>query len=183
MKPGQTIWAGYVDTREQAHESAKAAYRIAWQSIENGIPCTIAVTEMQEDISVRQRRFFHGVVLAQISEQVVVDGTRYTIDVWKEHLKSIFIPDKWEMHLSLIRDKKTGVMRKAKRKTPRLLRKSTERMGVKAYSEFIEKCIAHAATEWGVEFYFYGDEREAVRYKPQPKQAKAEKREEEHAVA
>lgn len=47
------------------------------------------------------------------------------------------------------------------------------------YSEYIDKVIAHAASEFGVVFHFRADEREAVRYRP----ARAKRREAEEVAA
>lgn len=174
-------WSRLVETREQAHEAAKIAYRAAWQMVDNGTRCMMIVREFEDAISVRQRGFFHAAVLPQIAEQVVVGGSRFATKVWKEHLKDILLPDVWEMRHALVFDRKTKTLRKAKRATPHKRPKSTEDLGVKRYSEFIDCCIAHASTEWGVEFLFFAEEREAVRYTPPKRKAKQE--EAEHVAA
>ncbi len=43
-------------------------------------------------------------------------------------------------------------------------RKSTEALSIKGYSDFLDRCIAHATTEWNVQFRFLAEERDAVRY-------------------
>lgn len=114
------------------------------------MPCVL-LCEWEDDLSARQRRFLHGPVLGQISEQARGEGgQRYHMQVWKELFRSQFLGSKWEM----VNGK------------PIELRVSTEDLGVKAYSEYIDKVIAEAATTWGVEFRFQIDEREAVRWKP-----------------
>lgn len=157
-------WSQHVTTRESAHAAAGLAYRAAWELVANGSTCVISVTEGEEEKSIKQRGFLHAAVLPQISEQVVVEGVRYTVDVWKEHLKDLFLPDTWEMRRSLIRDKQTGKLRNAKKATPHRVRKHTEDLGIKRYSQFIDACIAHAASEWGVQFRFRAEDREAARY-------------------
>lgn len=122
----------------------------------------VTVGQALEPIGVAQRGFYHKAVLGQISEQVRVNGERFVLAIWKEFYRKLFLPDTWEMR------KLPG----QKRATPVRVRHSTEELGVKGYSELIDKVIAHAATEWGVEFYFLADERDAVRYQPARKAAK-----------
>ena len=167
-----------VATREEAHQAARDAYATAWQIIANGGECTVRVVESEEDISTKQRGFFHAAVLPQIAEQVVVDGTRYVAAVWKHHLRSLYLPDTWESRHALVVDKATGTLRKAKRATPHRVRKSTEELGVKSYSRFIDECIAHAAAEWGVQFIFRAEEREGARYVAPVRKAKQQQQEE-----
>ena len=131
----------------------------------------ITLGEDVEPITLKQLRFFHGPLLQQISEQVAVEGVRFTKAVWKRHLKDLFLPDEFEMVRGLVLDAKTGRMRLAKRATPRKREKSLADLTVKQCSEFIDKVLAHGATEWGVEWSLDPAERESVRY-VRPKRAK-----------
>lgn len=118
--------------------------------------------EAQDDITTKQRGFLHAAVFPQIAEQVRVNGERFTAEIWKEYFRRLFLPDIF-------------VMRKlpgAKRKTPLRVRVSTEDLSAKQYSEHIDRVIAHAVTEHGVEFHFNADEREAVRWKRPMRKAK-----------
>ncbi len=151
-------------TREQAHDAARVIYALAQQLIADGERVRMTAGVDEEDITIKQRKFLHGPVLGQISEQVSVGGVKYTRDIWKAHLKDLFLPDEWEMRRALIRDPLTGELRAGKRKTPHRIRKSTEGLSITGYSELIDKVIAHAASEWGVQFRFDIDERDSVRY-------------------
>ena len=108
---------------------------------------------MIEDIA-KQRRFLHGPVLGQIVEQAKADGQRFVMAVWKEYYRAKFLGFRWE-HYKLPGQKKA---------TPRKVRVSTEDLSVKQYSEYIDKVLADAATEFGVVFDLDPAEREAVRY-------------------
>ena len=108
----------------------------------------------REDKSTKQRRFYHGVVLMQISQQAVVCGVRYAMEVWKEQMRRQFLPDEFV----------SVRMPGAKRATPQRRRVSTESLSVKQYSHLIDQVIAYAVTELGVVFDFDAEEREAVRY-------------------
>ena len=107
-----------------------------------------------EDKSVKQRKFLHGVVLKQISEQARSDGKRYVLAMWKEYYRREFLGFRWE-HYAL-----PG----AKKATPHRVRISTEELSVKKYSLHIDKVIAHAVADLNVAFEFDPVEREGVRY-------------------
>ena len=148
--------------RDSWRAGATAVYRAGEALIEAGKPVKCVVCEWEDDISARQRGFLHGAVLTQISEQARgPQGERYRMEVWKELYRAQFLGSAWEMF-----DGK-----------PIELRNSTEGLGVKAYSEYIDRVIADAATEWGVVFRFIAEEREAVRYKA-PVRAKRKEAEE-----
>ncbi len=153
-----------VSTREQAHAAAMQAYAIAKLLIQDGRRAMISVGEDSDPISIKQRRFLHGVVLVQISEQVRVAGERYTMPIWKEHLRTLFLPDTWVMMRKPKWDKEKRQWVAAKRATPYRVRSSTEDLSVKQYSAYIDKIIQHATLEWNVVFDFDQQEREAVRY-------------------
>lgn len=152
---------------ESWRAGATAIYRAGEALIAAGKRVRASVQEDEDTLTLRQLRFIHGPVLKQISEQVCVNGVHYAKEVWKQHLKDLFIPDRWEMvQAPFVRDAKTGAWRPSKRKVPRKVDKSLKTLGVKRCSEFIDQVLAHAAVEWGVEFVFVFEEREAVRYVP-----------------
>ena len=118
--------------------------------------------------SAKQRRFLHGPVLRQISEQVVMpDGIRYLPEVWKSYFRKLFVQDRWESYR----------MPGARRATPHRVRVSTEDLSVKQYSQLIDNVIDHAVAEFGVTFDFVAEERASVRHK----QEKAQPREKTNA--
>ena len=55
----------------------------------------------------------------------------------------------------------------------RKARVSTEDLSIRQYSDYIDKVIAYGTTELGVVFRFIAEEREAVRWKPAPRKARA----------
>lgn len=154
-------------TPEQWHEGINAIYHAGKAMLEAGQRPHAVLDEEGDTLTLRQLRFIHGPILQQISEQVVVNGIRYTKEVWKAHLKDLFIPDRWVMvQAPFVRDAKTGEWRPSKRKVPRKVEKSLLNLKNEARSIFIDQVLAHAAVEWGVQFVFKFDEREAVRYVP-----------------
>lgn len=154
-------------TAEGWRAAATAGFRAGEALIQDGKRVRLKVEEDDDPLTLRQLRFIHGPVLQQISEQVRVNGIQFAKDVWKKHLKDVLIPDEFVMvRAPFVRDSITGAWRPSKRKAPVKAEKSFRTMGVKRCSLFIDAAIAHAATEWGVQFRFLIDEREAVRYKP-----------------
>jgi hypothetical protein len=162
----QTTFSRVCTSREAAHVAINEGYAQARLLLSLERKVRVTVEEAEDDLTIRQRGFLHAAVLPQIAEQVVMpDGTRYTPKVWKEHLKELFIPDRWDMvRLPFVRDRKTGAWKASTRKVPVKRRKSTESLSIKGYSDFLDRCIAHATSEWGVNFRFLAEERDAVRY-------------------
>lgn len=127
----------------------------------------------RSDITTKQRGFLHAAVLPQIAEQVSIpDGTRYVAEVWKEFFRQRFLGHTYEVRAVPRWDAEAGRMVQPKRATPVKVRVSTETLGIRAYSEFIDAVIAAATTELGVVFEFDNDEREAVRYRRRARAAK-----------
>lgn len=157
----------FVATAESAHEAVLLANAHAKTLVRDpdnaGKVFRIIVGEERDSLSARQRRFMHGPLLGQIAEQVRVNGERFVIAVWKRYYKDLFLGHTWEM----------VKMPGQKKATPRKVPVSSEDLSIKQYSEWIDRVIAHAATEFGVRFVFQIDEREAVRYRPPVRRARA----------
>lgn len=143
-------------TPEAWRAAATAIYRSGEALIEAGKSVKCTVCEWEDDKSARQRSFLHAAVFPQIAEQVRANGDRFTAEVWKEYYRKRFLGSKWLMQ------KLPG----QKRAVPVKVRISTEDLGIKAYSEYIDRVIADAVTEWGVVFRFIAEERDSVRYRP-----------------
>ena len=147
----------YFSTRDEAHGAilrANAHAKTLVAEADEPKRYRIVVGEDRDDVSVKQRRFLHGPVLGQIVEQAKADGQRFVMAVWKEYYRAKFLGFRWE-HYKLPGQKKA---------TPRKVRVSTEDLSIKQYSEYIDKVLADAATEFGVVFDLDPAEREAVRY-------------------
>lgn len=155
-------------TAEMWRTAATAIYRAGEAMIAAGKPVHVKLTEWEDDITAKQRGFLHAAVFPQVAEQVRVNGERFVPEVWKEYFRKLFLGSRYVMQ------KLPG----QKKAVPVKVRVSTEDLGIKAYSEYIDRVIAHAATEFGVSFVFRTDEREAVRYQP-PKRKAAQQREPE----
>lgn len=107
-----------------------------------GQQVVVAVQELQDQRSLQQLRFYWGCVLKCTSEQAKINGVGATVDGWhlyfkREHLGYRFL--------------KTKLPGKSRPTITKQLR-STKDLSVKKMSIYLEKCIAQAATDFGVTF-------------------------------
>lgn len=110
------------------------------EQLKQGRELTLHVRLLDDDITDRQRAYLHGVVLAEIAQQAVVDGRRWPMAVWKEHFRREFLGHR----VVTVINPMTG------RKSRRRERISTEDLGVRRMAEYIDRIIAFAATDLGV---------------------------------
>lgn len=123
----------------------------------------IVFGEEVDDRSLRQNRFYWGVVLKQISQQA---PGGWTADAWHEAWKRTVLG------YEIVSVQVAGRKRRA---VYRRLR-STSALTVKQMSDYLDQVIATATTDLGVVFDFDLQEREAVRYvKPKRKTAAVER--------
>jgi hypothetical protein len=160
-----TTLTRFASTREQAHAAILAANEQAKLLVSLEKRVKVTVEEAEDDITILQRRFLHKAVFPQIEEQYRhPDGTRTEWRAWKEYFRARFLGDRWVLKRVPRWDAKTGGMVLPKRKTPHRERVSTEDLGIRAYSNYIDTVIDTATVELGVTFRFIAVDREAVRY-------------------
>lgn len=102
----------------------------------------MTLQDEEDDKTIKQRGFYHKVVLTCIAEQAKPGGRRYDMAVWKEYYRARFLGFKWVVHTNPV----------SGRKVPHKVRVSTEDLGIRRYSKLIDEVMADAATEHGVEF-------------------------------
>ncbi len=114
--------------------------RAQWQNGHSRLAVTI---EPEDDAkTVQQGKFYWGVILMQISEQARIEGQRYTVDAWHELFKRQMLP----------RVSKHTYVAGRKRPVVTTTLGTTKGLGIKKMSAFIEKVIAFAAGDLGVQF-------------------------------
>jgi hypothetical protein len=96
----------------------------------------------EDDRSIRQNAFYWGWVLKCISEQARLNGVGADADGWHYWAKKEFLGYRFT---------KVNVPG-SKRPVVRRELRSTKDLKVKAFSEYLEKLMAYAATTFGVEF-------------------------------
>lgn len=148
-----------VATREEAHAAAQSCYSLAQALLLDGKRVRLTVDSDHDTMSAKQRRFLHGPVLKQISEQARGDdGQRYFPVVWKELFRAMLLGSTW------VQDPRSANL------PPIEIRRSTEDLNVREYSDYIDRVIDNATLDWNVTFVLKPRAREEVRYLP--KQAK-----------
>lgn len=107
-----------------------------------GHKLTVLAEELEDDRSLQQNRFYWGVVLKEVSEQAVLNDAHWTADAWHGMFKRVHLG--FEVKKELV----------AGSKRPRIVRRlrSTKGLKVRAMSVYLEKVMAHAASELGVTF-------------------------------
>ena len=128
-------------TPEQAR-AALTSHTLPWigEQLKQGRALVAEFRLLGDDITDKQRAYLHGVVLAEIAQQAVVDGRRWPMAVWKEHFRREFLGHR----VVTVTNPMTG------RKSRRRERISTEDLGVRRMAEYIDRIIAFAATDLGV---------------------------------
>lgn len=161
--------AARLHVMRQANAQAAVLVDQAISDDEPGRRIRVVVGVDHEDLTVKQRGFFHAAVLPQIAEQAKVQGIRYVVVMWKEFFRAMYLGDRWETFDLIGQFDSLGRQKRSRRK----VRVSTEDLSIKQYSHHIDQVIAYAASELDVVFRFRAEEREAVRWVAKPRKARA----------
>ena len=123
-----------------------------WQSIKPeliaGNRHVAEIRPYEDHLTDRQRSYYHGYILKEITRQARPEGQAFSFKSWKEHFRETYLGNKRVTHINPL----TG------RKSRRSVRVSTEDLGVRGYATLIEKVTAFAVTELGVVFDVSMDE-------------------------
>jgi hypothetical protein len=121
-----------------AHQCVGFMKENAGPAAERGKPLRVVVTAEDRTRTVEQNaRYWGRAVLGTIADQVSIGGRQFDAETWHENLAEKFCP-----RIEFTKLDGTIVSR----------RKSTSEMGVKEFSEYVERVEIYAATELGVEF-------------------------------
>jgi hypothetical protein len=107
------------------------------EQLTQGRELVVEARLLEDDITQRQRGYFHAVLLAELSEFVRPGGVKHAPEVWKTYLKEKFLGFKVVTSLDPI----TGKTRRLRHRI------STESLGIRGYAAFIDQCVAFAATD------------------------------------
>jgi hypothetical protein len=132
--------------RVELHEPEQARAALArsmlpWigEQLKQGRELVLEARLLEDDITQKQRGYFHAVVLQELSDFVRPGGVKHAPEVWKVYLKERFLGFKVVTSI----DPLTGKKRRLRHRV------STEDLGIRGYANFIDECIAFAATECG----------------------------------
>lgn len=126
------------------------------QQIAAGKPVDIEVRLHEDAKTDRQRAYYHGVVLKAIAGQAAPCGVKHNLGVWKEFFRAEYLGFKTVSVLNPVTGKKSR----------RRVRVSSEELGVRGYSQLIERVTAFAVTELGVRIPMTWAEYEAAGIDP-----------------
>lgn len=149
-------------TREALHDAVSHGYGYGKTLLADGKTVLVRVAEHDNDRTLAQNRLYWGPLLGQIAKQAKSNGSYWTEDAWHEAFKRLFLG---------YRIQKVKV---AGRKRPTVIRSlwSTRDLGVKRFSDYIDRIEAFAVTDLGVEFVFNPIERDEARHQPARRQRK-----------
>lgn len=118
-------------TPEHAKRMWDYCKAVAGPAAAAGRPVMVEITECKAKRSGEQNRRYWA-ILEDIAEQAVVDGKRFSREVWHEHFKDMFAP---------------------KQEGPRgLVAMSTTQMNKQGFSEYCEHIESYAVQYLSVEF-------------------------------
>lgn len=109
------------------------------EQLHQGHELVIEARLLEDDITTRQRAFFHAVVLEEFHLYARPNGEQFPREVWKRYLKERFLGFKDVTYI----DPMTGKKRRLRHRI------STEELGIRGYAKFIDQCIAFASTDCG----------------------------------
>lgn len=132
-----------VRTPEEAHQELTRLWRDMLKPLtQQGREFQITVCEAEEDRTVAQNRFYWGVVLKEISEQAVIEGTRWAPNAWHNLFKRTFLG---------YRIRKEKVAGRKRTHVIRELRSTTD-LKVRAWNTYLDKIMAMAVNDLHVQF-------------------------------
>ena len=128
---------------QQAHQ---ALSNLVWPELKSqtmaGNRMVLEIRLADDSKTDEQRRYYHGVILTEISKQAKPNGVQYPMQVWKEYFRDLYLGHKTKT----VTNPLTG------KKSRRRIRVSSEDLGVRGYTNLIEQVTAYAVTELGVMF-------------------------------
>ncbi|WP_454695693.1 recombination protein NinB [Achromobacter aegrifaciens] len=104
---------------------------------ERGQPLRVIVTDEEEDRLEQQIRYYFGVVMKAIAENVWVEGRQFSKEVWHEHFARKFLP----LTELVMPDGEVVIVRASI---------ARGKIGVRAMAKYTEEVLADAAIEYGV---------------------------------
>jgi hypothetical protein len=127
---------------EQARE-VLVKHTLPWvgEQLKQGRELVAEFRLLDDDITDKQRAYLHGVVLRDIALFARPNGQTFPMKVWKEHFRKEWLGFKTVSSTNPITGKKSRTR----------VRISTEDLGVRRLANYIDRIIAFAATELGVQ--------------------------------
>lgn len=132
-----------VNSRKALHVAVQQGYELTKRFAEEGRAVLVEIREADE-ITVRQRGFYHAYILPTIAQHGRIGGRAYSFETWKEFFRSTYLGTR-EVCYEVPGEEE---------KVVRTERVSTEDIGVRRYAQLITKVMAYAAGELGIEWQY-----------------------------
>lgn len=125
---------------EQLQAATQFIARNARGCIDRGTPIRLIITTEEQKRHAGQNAHYWGAILRDISEQAWVGGRQYSADTWHE-----YFAQQYAAHDDVTLPDGQVVSR----------RKSTTKMGVSEFADYMQRVEAYGATELGVKYRAY----------------------------
>lgn len=119
----------------------------------DGRPLFVTVAQRADSRSARANRFMWGAVIQQCADQLKLNGQTFSPETIHEYFKRAHLPE-----ITASGKRKWDVMPSGERR----LAIGTSDLDSTEFAEYLEKCQAEAASEWGVEFDSHRELEEAT---------------------
>jgi hypothetical protein len=143
MSTSHPIRSFVLRTPEDAAEMIATLKATAGPAAQAGKPLLVTIAQRVESRSQRSNRYMWAAVLQPAAEQLTLNGHKFSAETLHEYFKRQHLPEvtangrqKWTILPS----------------GERILAIGTSDLDAKEFAEYIEKCQAEAAGEWGVVF-------------------------------
>ena len=139
-----TVLRSFVlNTPEKAAEMVAFVKSHAGAAVQAGQPLQVTVARFKPKRSDGSNKFYWGAVLQQISDQCRVGGQWFAPEVWGEHLKQRFLPEKCASGRDKWADCPDG---------SRVLSMGTSDLNSEEMGLYLAACQAYAIHDLGVAF-------------------------------
>lgn len=130
-------------TPQDAAELTAVLKATAGPAAEAGKPLLVTIAQRVESRSSKANRFMWAAVLQPAAEQLTLNGHKFSAETLHEYFKRAHLPE-----VTASGKQKWDVMPSGERR----LAIGTSDLDSKEFAEYMEKCQAEAAGEWGVVF-------------------------------
>ncbi len=143
MTTSHPIRSFVLRTPQDAAEMIAVLKATAGPAAEAGKPLLVTIAQRVETRSQRANRYMWKAVIDPVVQQLTIKGQRYSAETLHEYFKRAHLPE-----VTASGKSKWAILPSGER----ILAIGTSDLDSKEFGEYMEKCQAEAAGEWGVVF-------------------------------
>jgi len=136
-----------------ANESARNSALLQIQALSLEPVMQVEIKKFTKKRSGEQNSLQWAGMLSDFSEQGVINGKTFSVKVWHEYLKELFLPDQEEEGITLKGYAKWQAMPDGSLRCIG----STTKLTTKGFSEYMERCYSYGAQELEIRFKASGN--------------------------